>query len=150
MERAGNKYEAMPGQKPALDVLAAKYGETLKDATIPMTDAAIKKLVGGKYDTEMLYVDGQGINAMYGPQARGALLRGKDGMAVCGVEGGKLTSLHPYWAQKYKRELSPAERPIPEKADFLDKINKFKARAAAQDMVAAAPQKLGPAWSDGR
>jgi hypothetical protein len=73
MESVGNKYEAIPGQKPTLDILAAKYGEVLQDVSIPMTDAAIKKLVGGKYDIQVLYVDGQGVNARYGPQAHGAI-----------------------------------------------------------------------------
>ena len=52
----GNKVEPIPGQKPMLDVIAAKYGEPLQDVSIPMTEEAIKKLVGGKYETETLYL----------------------------------------------------------------------------------------------
>jgi hypothetical protein len=143
IERNGSKFEPIPGQKPQLDVIAAAYGEPLKDVSIPMTEAAIKKLVGGKYDVELRYVDGQGINGRYGPQPHDAILRGKDGIVVCGVggENNALTSIHPYWAQKLKRELSPAERPSPEKADFLGKIDKFKEKAAEQ------PAKAAPAKS---
>ena len=145
LERNGSKCEPIPGQKPMLNILTAKYDEALKNVEIPMTDAAIKRLVGGKYDVEPLYVDGQGINANYGPQVRGALVRGKDGVAVCGVGGNDntLTNLHPYWAQKYIRELSSAERPAPpEKADMLIKINKFKNKAAAQTTMPASPEKV--------
>jgi hypothetical protein len=49
-----------------------------------------------------------------------------------------LTSLHPYNAQTQKRELSPATPP--EKADFLGKIDKFKAKAAEQLTKVASPE----------
>jgi hypothetical protein len=113
MEENSSKYEPIPGQKPTIDVIAAKYGDSLTDTTIPMTDAAMQRLVGGKYKTEPLYVDGQGINGNYGPQIRAMLIRGKDGIAVCGVggNGNALTSLHPYWAQKYKREMGVIKKP---------------------------------------
>jgi hypothetical protein len=145
LERNGSKCEPITGQKPTLNILAAKYGEDLQAVEIPMTDASIRKLVGGKYNVELLYVDGQGINGNYGARVHGAVVRGKEGVAVCGVGGddNTLTSLHPYWAQKYIRELSPAERPAtPEKADFLGKIDKFKEKAAAQLPKAANPDKL--------
>ena len=138
----GDKVEPIPGQKPMIDVIAAKYGEPLKDETIHMTEAALKKLVGGKYETELLYADGQGINGRYGPQVHGTVLRGKDGIAVCGVggENNTPTSLHPYWAQSYKREIS-TEKPVPEKPDLIGKIDKFKAKAAAQETAAPNPRK---------
>jgi len=44
LKKNGNKVEPIPGQKPMLDVLAAKYGEPLQDTTVPMTDAALKNL----------------------------------------------------------------------------------------------------------
>jgi hypothetical protein len=124
-----------------LDVLAAKYGEPLQDTAIPMTEAALRKLVGGKYETEVLYVDGQGINGRYGQQARGAVLRGKEGIVVCGVggENNTPTSLHPYWARNYKRELSPAERPAQaeKKPSLLGKLDGAKEKAAEQKAVDA-------------
>lgn len=142
MKKNGNKVEPIPNQKPMLNILAAKYGEPLQAVEIPMTDAAIKKLVGGKFETEVLYVDGQGINGRYGPQAHDAILRGKEGIAVCGVggENNTPTSLHPYWAQKYKRELGTIDPP-PEKADFLGKIDKLKEKAAAQSTPPATPDR---------
>ncbi|GHV36114.1 hypothetical protein FACS18949_15140 [Clostridia bacterium] len=81
-----------------------------------MTEAALKKLVGGKFETETLYYPNQTnqikdrIVEIKG-KAFGAVLRGKDGIAVCGLNDGVLTSLHPYNAQTQKRELSPATRP---------------------------------------
>jgi hypothetical protein len=140
MERNGSKYEPIPNQKPKLDILAAKYGEELQHAEIPMTEAAINKIVGGKYEVEPLYVDGQGINANYGPQVRGALLYGKNGVAVCGFEKDTLTSLHPYWAQKYKRELGVIEHHAPDSHDetvkkpsLLGGLDKAKMEADAHN-----------------
>jgi hypothetical protein len=114
--RVGNKTEPAPSQKPTIDILAAKYGETLAETSIPMTEAAVRKLVGGKYETETLYYPNQTnqikdrIVEIKG-KAFGAVLRGRDGIAVCGLTDGVLTSLHPYNAQTQKRELSPATRP---------------------------------------
>jgi len=98
MAKNGNKYEPIPKQKPQLDILAAKYGENLQDVSIPMTEAALRKLVGGKYDVAPLrYQNGQVF---------GAVLSGKIGIAVCGMTDDKITSLHPYDAQTQKRELA--------------------------------------------
>jgi hypothetical protein len=145
--KAGNLTEPVTSAKPKIDVLAARYGEDLQDVEIPMTDAAIKRLVGGKYEVEMLYYPNRTeqfkdrIVEIKG-KAFGAVVRGKDGIAVCGLTDGVLTSLHPYNAQTQKRELSPAERPsTPEKADFLGKMGKFKEKAAAQPPKAANPDK---------
>jgi hypothetical protein len=111
--RAGNRYEPVPSGKPTIDILAAKYGEDLQAVEIPMTDAAIKKLVGGKYEVETLYYPNRTEQIKdrkieIKGKAFGAVLRGKDGIAVCGLTDGVLTSLHPYNAQTQKRELSPA------------------------------------------
>ena len=149
LKKNGNRVEPIPGQKPTLDVIAAKYGEPLQDVTIPMTEAAIKKLVGVKYEKEILYAASRTEQIKdrkieIKGSAIAALLRGKDGIAVCGIGGDDntaLTSLHPYWAQSYKRELSPVEQPPPEKADFMGKIDKFKAKAAAQSVTPAIPDK---------
>jgi hypothetical protein len=133
IERNGSKYEPIPDQKPKLNILAAKYGEALQDVEIPMTDAAIKKLVGGKYAIEPLrYQNGSVF---------GAVARGKDGIAVCGMADDVLTSLHPYNAQTQKREMGVIEASPPGKADFLGKIDKFKEKAAAQIPKSANPNK---------
>jgi hypothetical protein len=119
IKQNGNKIEPIPGQKPMIDVIAAKYGEALRDVTIPMTEAAIKKLVGGNYKTETLYAPNRteqirDRKVEIKGKAIGALVRGKDGIAVCGLGGRDndiLTSLHPYNAQSYKREMGVIEKP---------------------------------------
>jgi hypothetical protein len=127
--KVGNRYEAVPNPKPMIDVLAAKYGEDLQAAQIPMTEAAVRKLVGGSYEMETLY----NWDKKY---IFGALVRGKDGIAVCGLGGRNndtLTSLHPYNAQTYKRELSPAEREEPEKQEsLLGELAEVKAAVAGR------------------
>jgi hypothetical protein len=139
--RAGNRTEPVPSDKPTIDILAAKYGEDLQDVSVPMTEAAIKKLVGGKYEIEPIYIDGQGINGRYGPYIHGAIVRGKDGIAVCGVGGGNdtLTSLHPYWAQKYKRELSPAQRAEAKEQTLLGEVAEAKAHVMERVAAVARP-----------
>jgi hypothetical protein len=150
-ERVGNKYEAIPDQEPKLDVIAAKYGEPLQYISIPMTEAAIEGLVGGKYEIEPLYVNGQGVNGRHGPYIHDAILHGKDGMVVCAYEDSKLTSLHPYWAQKYKHDLSPAQRAETEAETLLGEVaaaksavtksavaNRVIAERAVQDKTTAA------------
>jgi hypothetical protein len=127
MERNGNQYVPIPGQKPMLDVITAKYGEALQNVTIPMTEAAIRKLVGGDYTKELVYYGAP----EWRHKAYAAILRGKDGIAVCGVGGDqydKLTSLHPYDAQMKKRELSPAQRAEPEAETLLGEIAAAKAQ----------------------
>jgi hypothetical protein len=90
-----------------------------------MTEAAVKQLVGGKYDVSYLNDESS--------VSRCAILRGKSGAVVCGIVGDTITSLHPYWAQKYKRELSPVEPP--KQPSLHDKLEKAKARAAEQNTV---------------
>jgi hypothetical protein len=123
--KAGNKTEPAAPEKPQIDILAAKYSEDLQAVTIPMTEAALRSLVGGDYTTELLY--GASCKDTYG-----ALVRGKDGIAVCGVGGDNsaLTSLHPYWAQTFKRELSPAQRTEPESETLLEEIAEARTLAA--------------------
>jgi hypothetical protein len=137
LERNGSKCEPIPGQKPQIDVLAAPYGEPLKDVSIPMTEAAIRKLVGGSYKTETLCYPNQTnqikdrIVEIKG-KVFGAVLRGKDGIVVCGLTDGVLTSLHPYDAQRKKRELSPAARAEPEAGTLLGELAEAKAAVAGR------------------
>jgi hypothetical protein len=123
MEKVGNQYEPAPKQARTIDILAAKYGGELKDVCVPMTEAAIKRLVGGSYEVETLY----NWDKQY---VFGAAVRGKDGIAVCGIAGDTLTSLHPYHAQSYKRELST--QPPDKKASLLGRIDKGREKSAAQ------------------
>jgi hypothetical protein len=140
LKKNGNRVEPLPGRKPVLDVIAAKYGEPLQDAEIPMTETALQKLVGGKYKVEPLMND-----AWDPPRPTDcAKISGKNGVAICGL-GGKdkdvLTSLHPYWAQKYKRELGVIEKP-----SLLGNLETKKAIAAEQKAnaeTARTGQKIG-------
>jgi hypothetical protein len=100
-ELYGDKVEAIPGQTPMIDVLCAKNGEDLSDIAIPMTETEIKKLVGGKYETEILCDATKEFTF-------GVLLRGSEGAVICGIQDGALTSLHPYWAEKYKSKIPEA------------------------------------------
>jgi hypothetical protein len=63
------------------------------------------------------------------------LVRGKDGIAVCGIGGDNntLTSLHPYWAQTYKRSLIPAERIESKTETLLGEIAEAKAQVAGRN-----------------
>ncbi|MDL2232144.1 toprim domain-containing protein [Ruminococcaceae bacterium OttesenSCG-928-L11] len=136
LQRSRSTVEPIPGQKPMLDIVAAKYGEPLKDVTVPMTEAAIRKQVGGAYTTELI----QNETKTY---TYGILLRGKEGMAVCGVGSDKisLTSLHPYNAQSVKRDLStePPTQAEPAKRESLrDKLERGKEKSAQQS---ASPPK---------
>jgi hypothetical protein len=142
-EKNGHTFAPAEKRVNKLDILAANYGEDLKPATIPMTEAAIRKLVGGKYEAETLCYPNRteqigNKKVEVKGKAFGVVLRGKDGIAVCGLSDGVLTSLHPYNAQTQKRELSPAT-PL-EKVDFLGKIDKFKAKAAEQPTKTASPE----------
>jgi hypothetical protein len=133
MEQAGNRYEAIPNQKAMLNILAAGYGEDWRHEEIPMTEAALKRLVGGKYEVSPLDEHGYGV-----------LLKGASGAAVCGTADGKLTSLHPYWEQKYKRELGEIEPPAikaaeksAKKPSLLGELEEAKSEARARNAANA-------------
>ena len=87
MEKAGNKYEPVPNQPRRLDILYTKYGESLQSFEVPISKAAIEKLVGGKRIMALPYENGV-IAAM--------LVSGSEGIAICGTNNDTLTSLHPY------------------------------------------------------
>jgi hypothetical protein len=143
-ERNGHSFASADKRENKIDILAAKYGEDLTAAAVPMTEAAIKKLVGGVYKTETLY----NWDKKY---IFGALVRGKEGIAVCGLGGdnnGTLTNLHPYHAQSYKRELSPATRvqdaPAPKKPSLLGELESSEREAAERNAARSTgdrPQK---------
>jgi hypothetical protein len=148
--RVGNRTEPAPSQRPAIDILAAKYGEALHDVQIPMTEAAIRKLVGGKYETETLHYPDRteqfrDRKIEIKGKAFGAVVRGKDGIAVCGLTDGVLTSLHPYNAQTQKRVLSPATRPRAEAPDkkpgILGDLDAASAEAATRNSARSVGDK---------
>ncbi|GHV10599.1 hypothetical protein FACS1894219_00350 [Clostridia bacterium] len=149
-ERNGHKFEAANPENK-IDILTAKYGEDLQAITVPMTEAALKKLVGGKFETETLcypnrteQIKDRKIEIK--GKAFGAVVRGKDGIAVCGLNDGVLTSLHPYNAQTQKRELSPAERPpqnnrVQEKPSLLGDLEATQKEVAAMNAASETGDK---------
>jgi len=50
MDEAGWTYEPVTEQEPKIDIVFAKYGEKLHDVSIPITEAALRDLVGGDYE----------------------------------------------------------------------------------------------------
>jgi hypothetical protein len=134
MERSGKKYEVADANKPVLHVIAAKYGEKLQDWCVDMTEEALRNLVGGNYTEEKIYYGAQ--EPKNKPYA--AILRGMDGMAVVGIGGSnndKLTSLHPYDAQRQKRELSPAQRIESKEESLLGELAEAKTAVAKRDTL---------------
>jgi len=143
MEQSGNRYEAVPKRVNKIDILSAKYGEALQDVAIPMTEAAIRKLVGGDYELTPLTYSNDKVYAMRAD--------GPDGVAICGIADEILTSLHPYSAQSCKLELSPAERPTQaaptkktptqdspaKKPSLLGQLDKAKSEVAQQNAANA-------------
>ena len=140
MEKSNNKYEPVAEQQQLLNIISADYGEQLKTVEIPMTEAAIKKLVGGKYDITPLNKE---FESGY------AVVHGTTGIAVCGIKDGTLTSIHPYWEQKYMDELSPAERPakdIPvKKPSVIKNLKETKTALSSRNTGNPSKQKLAEA-----
>ena len=132
MKKTGNRCEPVPNQKPKLNVLSANYGESLQSVEISMTEAALRKLVGGKYEVAMLTEENAASPC--------AIVRGTEGIAICGILDGTLTSLHPYRTQGYKRELSPAERPA-QKSSLLCNLDVAKTAVAAHNAENPGKQK---------
>jgi hypothetical protein len=96
MEKVGNTYEPIPGQTPMLDIVIAETGKPPRDIQMPLNHNNLRAIIGGELEiikNDKFSVVIQGIN-------------GNGTLAVLGLNGDKLTSLHPYDAQKHKRELS--------------------------------------------
>ncbi|MDR1210027.1 MAG: hypothetical protein LBK41_06920, partial [Clostridiales bacterium] len=94
-------------------------------------------LVGVSYDVETLY----NWDKKY---IFGALVRGEDSIVICGLGGRNsdtLTCLHPYYAQTYKRELSPAMPPQPQKGSLLDELEATQKEVAATNAAKATGEK---------
>ncbi len=131
--RAGNTYEPVPSSEPKLDVLIAEPGKPPRDAEIPMTDTALRKILGGR--PEIVSED-----------KFSARLQGKNGVTVvCGINNGNLTSLHPYDAQRQKRELEAAIPAVEAKKPTLaERLSAGKAKADAHNAsrnVSDTPQR---------
>ena len=103
--RAGNKYEPVHTE-PKLDILFVVPGQKPRDLEIPIDINALRVLVGGEPAITPLNDHAVIVKGVTGGDANN-----KDGaFAVCGFNDGELTSLHPYWAQKYKLEFTPRDR----------------------------------------
>jgi hypothetical protein len=122
--RAGNKYEAIPGQEPKLDVVIAEPGKPPRDAEIPITQEALWAITGGK--PKNVVTDRLGLVAQ---------IHGNNGaIVVCGINKDNLTSLHPYDAQRQKHELAALVPAAEEKRPTLaERLEAGKAKAAAHE-----------------
>lgn len=101
--RAGNSYEPVMNGEPTLDILLVEPGQTPRDVSIPIHMAALSALIGGSVVVSPLNDHAAMVK---GNAANDAM--GKDVVfAICGLNGDMLTSLHPYWAQKYRRDYAP-------------------------------------------
>jgi hypothetical protein len=103
--RVGNKYEPYPTE-PKLDILFVEPGQKPRDIEIPINMGALRELVGGQLDIVPL---GYNTAIVCGITGSGAFDK-SSAFAICGLNGDKLTSLHPYSAQKYKLEYTPQEK----------------------------------------
>ena len=131
--RVGNKSEPVPTE-PKLDIVFVEPNRKPRDVELPINLTALRTLVGGEPDFAPL---GDHSAIVWGNKGRG--IRDKsDAFAVCGVNDGKLTSLHPYWAQKYKREYAPREE---EKKPSITELLADTKKAAVEHNRAAAPMK---------
>ena len=121
--RVGNKYEPLPDQKPKLDVVIVEPGKPPRDAEIPMSRAAIRDIIGGEHE---IIMEDKCSALVIGVGGNGTLL-------LFGIEGGNLTSLHPFVAQTKKRELAALAAETEEKAapTLADRLEAGKAKAAA-------------------
>jgi len=137
LSKSGSKIEPIIGQKPMIDIVSAEYGEELQDVAIPMTNAALRKLVGGDYELTPLCHANNNVYAMRAD--------GPNGVAICGISDETLTSLHPYNARDCKRDFSPAERLLPEppekKPSLLGQLKDAKAEVADKTATKDAADK---------
>jgi hypothetical protein len=123
--RVGNKYEPVPNQEPKIDIVVAEPGKPPHDAEIPMGMLPLCEIIGG--DVEVVSI-----------LRNTAVVKGIGGngtLVACGLSGENLTSLHPYEAQIYKRDL--AERsPVPAEKKpktLTQRLEAGKKKAAAHD-----------------
>ena len=131
MTRNGNQYEPAPNQKPKFDILIAELGKPPRDIEIPISETAIRKLLGG--EPEIVNKDKFSVT-----------LTGKDGngtIAVFGNNDGNISSLHPYDAQKYKRDFaaSVSETEEKPKKTLAEQLEAGKTKAAAHNASRKTP-----------
>jgi hypothetical protein len=121
--QAGNTYEPVPDPMPKLDVVYAEPGSPPVDKEIPLDATALRELLGGQ--TEIRPVD-KAVVMLTAENGNGSFI-------VCAMDDGRLTSLHPYAAQRYKYEPERCTRILDgEKPSILSALEYAKKQAAAQ------------------
>jgi len=118
--RVGNKYEPVPGQEPKLDIVVAEPGCTPYYAEIPMSNIALRNLLGG--EPEIIFKDKSVANLM-GVNGNGTIV-------ACGVRGDYLTSLHPYIAQSEKLAFAERASASGSRLSLSDRLDAGKTKAA--------------------
>ena len=103
--RVGNKYEPVHTE-PKIDILFVEPGQKPCDMEIPININALRVLIDG--EPCMIPLNDNAI--VVKGVIRGDANKKGGGFAICGLNDGELTSLHPYWAQKYKLEFAPREQ----------------------------------------
>jgi hypothetical protein len=135
MKKVGNTYEQIPGQAPMLDIVVAEPGKAAIEAVIPLSHAALRELVGG--EPEIASKD------KFTAVIRGA--NGNGTVAAFGINGDSLTSLHPYDAQKHRRELAAELPPVKESKppSLSERLEAGRIKAAEHNAARAAPAITG-------
>jgi hypothetical protein len=123
--RVGNQYEPIPSETPKPDIETAEHSQPPRDAEIPMSEAAMRDILGG--EPEIISRD------KFSATVTG--IRGNGTTIVCGMNGDNLTSLHPYDAQRQKRELAERVPATEEKkpSTLAERLEAGKAKAAAHN-----------------
>ena len=124
MKRVGNTCEPIPGQEPKIDIVIVQLGKPAREAEIPISRAAMREILGG--EPEIVCKD-KFTASLTGNGGGGTLI-------VCGINGGNLTSLHPYDAQKFRLELAerPAASASKKPPTLAERLDAGRAKAAAQ------------------
>ena len=132
--RVGNKYEPIPGKEPKLDIVVAEPGCAPYYAEIPMSNIALRNLLGG--EPEIIFKDKSVANLM-GVNGNGTIV-------AFGVRGDYLTSLHPYIAQSEKLAFAERASASGSRLSLSDRLDAGKIKAAehnaAQDKSALKPR----------
>jgi hypothetical protein len=129
--QVGNKYEPVPNPEPKLDIIYAEPGLPVQDMEIPISLTALRELLGGQLEITPL-------------DKSTAIVRGRHGngsIAVLGLDGDNLTSLHPYKAQMYKHGLAKRARAAAEKKPSIQEQLSDARKAVAELNQAAANEK---------
>ena len=141
--RVGNKYEPVHTE-PKLDILFVEPGQKPRDLEIPIDINALRVLVGGEPAMAPLNDHAVIVKGLIG----GDVNKKSGAFAVCGLNDGALSSLHPYWAQKYKLEFAPRDREE-KKPSIKEQLAGAQKAAAELNRVAAGDRPAKNRKKDG-